>query len=266
MDVTIIIPLYKPDKEILTQIKKRIKEQNFSGKINIIELKDKGLAEGLNWGIRNSKTEIIISLHQDCIPSSKDWLQNLVEPLKNKNVVASVSKVELPYNFWKHFGYFARIMSIKEQKIITPLLDEKGCAYKKSAIEKVGFFDEITFRTAGEDFDIYIKLKKIGKIVYPKKVKVFHYHKHTFQNRIKKEKQLSEGFGCLIRNYGGEMPSWWKGVIKAIPLVGWLFFWIQFPYYRMFFGGLIWIILSFYIHLLYVIYFWKGFINRRQKI
>ena len=57
MDVTVIIPIYNPDKEILKKIDHSIKEQNFDGKVSVIKVdKGLGLADSLNYGIKNSKT------------------------------------------------------------------------------------------------------------------------------------------------------------------------------------------------------------------
>lgn len=260
------MPLFKYDKKLLEKILKAIKKQDFDGKIEIIKIdKGFGLARSLNYGIKEAKYDVIVSLHQDCLPSSNKWLVTLTNPLLEKKVVASVSKVELPYQFWKGFSFFARVFSAKEQKIIKPLMDEKGCAYKKSVLIRVGLFNEKDFRTAGEDFDMYIKLKKIGKIAYPD-CKVLHFHKHTFKNRFKKELQLSNGFGALVGIYGREMPKSAMGLIKSIPILGLPLFIINFPYKRWFLGGLCWIILCPIIHLVYCYGFWKGFLNNKQII
>jgi hypothetical protein len=112
---------------------------------------------------------------------------------------------------------------------------------------------------------MYLKLKSIGKVAYPK-AKVYHFHKHTFKNRLKKELQLSEGFGALVRKYGRQMPGWYKGILKSIPFVGWPFFLLNFPYNRMFFGGLVWIFLSILVNLIYCFGFWKGFLTGRQRV
>src|SRR3989344_7836068 len=141
MNVSIVIPLHNPDPVILNNIKKSLKSQRFKGKKEIILVENKGLADSLNYGIRKAKYPIIVSLHQDCIPVDNNWLSKLISPLKNKNVVCSVSKVELPSSFWKSFNMPSRILSSKEQSVLTPQMDEKGCAYKKSIFKKTGFFD-----------------------------------------------------------------------------------------------------------------------------
>jgi GT2 family glycosyltransferase len=269
MDVSIIMPVHSPDERIMKKIDMALKGQKFNGKLEIIKVeRGLGLADSLNWGISNSKYEIVVSLHQDSIPSSENWLQELVEPIKDNNVVASVSRVELPEEFWRGFEFFGKLMSAKEVGEIIPLLDEKGCAYKKKILKGIGLFNGRDFRTSGEDFDMYIKLKKIGKIVYPKNAKVFHFHEHTFKKRIKKEIQLSEGFGALVRIYGSDkIPSGRIGFIKSIPLLGWPIFLFKFPYKKVgIIGSGVWIFLSLEINLMYSIGFWKGFIQRRQRL
>lgn len=259
------MPLYNPDKILLSRIRKSIKSQDYQGQVKIIEVdKNLGLADSLNYGIKKARTEIIVSLHQDCLPSSRDWLKKLVEPLKDKKVIASVSKVELPYSLWKNFGLLARLMSAKEQRIITPLLDEKGCAYKKSALIKAGLFNGKIFRTAGEDFDMYLKLIRLGEIAYPD-AKVIHYHNFYFSKRLKKELQLSEGFGALTRIYKNQMPKYYLGFLKSLPLIGWPIFLLNFPYLKIKFS-LLWIPLSFLINLIYSFGFWRGFIRKKQTI
>jgi len=222
MNVSIIIPIKNLNKSLLKKVLTAIKKQKFGGKIEIIKVeKGLGLAEHINYGIKKAKYNIIVTLHQDCVPVSKEWLKKLIKPLQNPEVVASVSDV----------------YDIETKKIYTPLLDEKGCAYKKDALFKVGLFDEKHFRTGGEDMDIYLKLKKIGKISYPRCI-VKHYHPGYLINKSKyKIMQNANSFGCLFRIYWFNLPSWWKGLLLANPFN---------PYY-------------FYA-------FWKGFLIKRQTI
>ncbi|MBM3206798.1 MAG: glycosyltransferase family 2 protein, partial [Candidatus Staskawiczbacteria bacterium] len=230
MGVSIIIPVHNPDKEILKKILVELKNQSYKGKSEIIQINiGKGLAESMNTGFRKAKNEIVVSLHQDCIPQGKFWLENLVKPFKEKRIIATVSKVELPISLWESFDKIAQALTLKELGVIQPLLDEKGCAYKRSVLKEVGFFDEKNFRTAGEDFDLYIKLKNKGIIAYPEAT-VIHLHKTTGFSRLNKERQYANGFGTLVRIYGTKMPGWHKGLIKAIPLIGIIPLLVSFPY------------------------------------
>lgn len=264
-DVSIVMPLHNPNKDIMDKIKKVIRKQSYKGRIKIIEVNENlGLADSINYGIKKAKTELIVVLEQDCIPTSNSWLSNLVKPLE-KGYICSVSKNELPCNLWKNFGLLAKLMSIKEQREITPLMDNKAVAFKKSTIVKLRMFNGKQFKTAGEDFDMYIKMKRIGKIAYPD-AKILHWHIHTGKNRFKKELQLSNGFGALVRIYGSEMPDWWKGFFKSIPILGWLAFLANFSYLKLGISGLLWVPLSLAINFVYSYGFWKGFIEKKQTI
>ena len=266
MNVSIIIPVYMPNKEILKKVLNSIKKQKFYWKIEVIKVeKGLGLAASLNYGIKKAKHEIVVSLHQDCVPSETEWLKKLLEPLKDKDIIASVSKVHLPEELWGKLSIFARSLTLKERGAIVPLLDEKGCAYKKSVLKEVGFFNEKDFRTAGEDFDLYLRIKNKGKIAYPN-CEVLHFHATSLKARLNKNYQNANGYGALVGIHGREMNRWWAGVLKATPIVGFFFTLTSYPFNKS------WALFPFYIitsipdHFLYICGFWKGFLMKRQTV
>jgi GT2 family glycosyltransferase len=267
MDVSIVMPLYAHKPELIRKIDSALKKQKFNGKIEVIKVdKGLGLADSINFGINKSKYPIVVTLHQDCVPDNENWLSVLTLPFKDKKVVASVSKVLMPKELWEGFDFVSKILSVKEQKLITPAMDEKGCAFRKSVFNKIGLFDGKTFRTAGEDFDMYLKLKKAGKIAYPE-TKVIHYHSYSWKSRLKKELQLPNAFGALVRTYKTEMPKWYVGTLKAIPVVGYPLFFIGLDFKKL---GLVNCLLSIplllYVNLLYSYGFWKGFISGKEVV
>jgi GT2 family glycosyltransferase len=260
------MPIYHPDRDLLEKIIKKVKSQKFSGKIEIIKVeKGLGLAASMNYGIKKAKSPIVVTLHQDCLPSSNLWLRNLVEPFKEKEVVCSVSKVHLPFDFWNKFDSVAKILSSKEQKIITPAMDEKGCAYKKTVLLKLRLFDDKNYRTAGEDLDMYLKLKKSGKIAYPN-AEVLHFHKHTWKNRINKELQLANSQGALTAIHK-EMKGRYAGFFKALPILGYpLFIFSINPQKLGISLSILALPLYLLVNLIYSYGFWKGFLMKKQTI
>lgn len=197
MNVSIIIPIYRPEKKLLSLIEKKIKNQATKRDIEILKIPgDNGLANALNRGIKKSKNDLVVTIHQDCIPVKNDWLETLLTPLTDAGIVASVSNV----------------YDVENKKSYTPALDEKGCAYKKSALKKVNYFDEKTFLNSGEDMDMYLKLKKIGKIAYPNCI-IEHHHQGYLNKKSKyKIYQNANTWGCLFRIYRFKVP----GMIKAV--------------------------------------------------
>lgn len=184
----------------MNRIINSLKFQTFKN-IEIILSEKGGLAKSLNLGISEAKNPIIVSLHQDCVPSTPFWLEELIKPFSNLNVVATCSQIEDVY----------------AKKRYTPLLDGKGCAYRKSALKEVGSFDEKTFLNSGEDMDMYLKLKQIGKVEYPP-VSVFHYHKGYLSATGYKKYQNANTWGCLFRIYGFGLNGWWKPFFKFFNL------------------------------------------------
>ncbi|MEK6855962.1 MAG: glycosyltransferase [Nanoarchaeota archaeon] len=263
--VSIVMPLFKPNPKIMNKIMDSLNNQNFKGKIEILKMDGSiGMVKAVNLGIKKSKYPIIITLHQDCVPESKSWINSLIEPFKDKEVVATVSDVEMPKEIWNNFDIISRVLSVKEQKVITPLMDEKGCAYKKSVLKKLGYFDEENFRTAGEDYDMAIKLLRVGVISYPH-TKIIHYHYYTWKKRLRKEFQLSNAFGALVRLYGVKMPKWYFGLIKSIPFLGWpLFLEGSLSKRLKLNGNLTAFPLALIVNFIYFAGFWKGLLIGKQ--
>ena len=268
MNVSIIVPVYNPDKEILKELIKRVKSQIYRGRVEFLIIDEgKGFSEQMNIGIRKSKQEIIVILQQDCIPSSNGWLKSLVKPFKDERVIASVSKVELPEKIWDTFNYITQGIMIKERGVITSSLDGKGVAYRRKVIESIGLFDEKRFRTAGEDYDTYIKIKNKGIIAYPKNSKVMHNHPTDFFRRLKKDYQYANGYGALVRIHRTKLIRWWAAILKATPILGIFTYLTSYPWNK---GGLAifpaYLVASLIDHFYYIPGFWKGFIDGKQTV
>ncbi|MEK6896292.1 MAG: glycosyltransferase family 2 protein [Nanoarchaeota archaeon] len=266
MNVSIVLPIYKANKEILQRVLTAVKKQKFSGGVEVLPIdKGWGMAKQMNYGINKSKYEIVVTLPQDCIPEGEHWLENLVGPLKDSAIVASASKVHFPVQLWGRFGIFTRAMTLNEKGTITPLLDEKGDAYRKSTLKEVGLFNETHFRTAGEDFDMYMKIKEKGKIAYPNAV-VLHVHPTTFKQRLRKTYQYANGFGALLRMYGFRIPRGYVGLLKALPIAGILLQFVSYPWRK----GLAllpaYLVTSVISHPYFLHGFWKGFFSGKQTV
>jgi len=199
--VSIIIPVYKPNKTLLDNIIKNLKNQETNFKFEVIKIAgNNGLANAYNQGIRKSKGEIIVTLHQDCVPGDTNWLAKMVLPFKNPNVVLATSKVLENESLREYFPY-------------PP--DGKSTAYRKNVLIKVRGFDEKTYFTGGEDVDIYLKMIHYGKL---KNVNTFveHVHKGYLGNKtIEKIRQNASINGSLFRIWGVRNPKWWKALIMC---------------------------------------------------
>ena len=197
---SIIIPKYKPNKEIFSKLKRYLKE-NAKG-IEVIEIEGtKGLANAYNEGIKKAKGDIVITIHQDCIPLEKDAIKKLMAPFENKQVVLTYSWVMEE--------------DIKE-KYYPFVPDGKFTAFRKSALKKVGLFDEKTFLTGGEDVDVWLKLKKLGKMI---KINtgLLHIHPNYKGNKtLEKRNQNGSINGTLFRVWGTKNPKWLRALVMCL--------------------------------------------------
>lgn len=293
--VSIVLNLYQPKKEVLEKILKSFEKQDIESKIELVVVDKKtneetkdfiksffkkskkikliiikvnenlNFASSMNVGIKKAKNNRIVVIQQDCIPVNESWLNNLIEPFRNREVVATVSRVRFPDELWNQLNIFAKAIMTREKGVITPLLDEKACAYRKDILNKTGLFNDRDFKTAGEDFDIYLKLKNCGIIAYPD-AEVTHYHPINFKSRLSKVKQYANGFGTLVRMHKKRMPHWYIGLFKATPIIGIIPFILGYPIKKAPLLYPVYILLTPVLHYLYVKGFWKGYVTGSQSI
>lgn len=175
-----------------------------------------GLAATYNKGIRSAKGDLIITLHQDIL-LEKESLKKLVFPFRDENIVAASHIVTHPLDIWKKYNFWQKCFFSRLAGKDFRGIDGKFDAFRKNALEKIGFFDEKNFRTAGEDGDAIFKLKKIGKIS-DTDAKIIHLHKvdpnFSWKDIIRKQAQYSEAQGVLFR----------RGRIRGITQLGKSFF------------------------------------------
>ena len=213
MKVSIIIPVYKGESTIIKTldslfqqnvpfsellifndgspdnsaiiISEYLKKKNLRNSKLINHKKPLGLAATYNEGMKLSKSELVVTMHQDVI-LMKNSLERLIKPFEKNDpkIVASFHVVLHPiaiwnkYNFWQKV-FFSRLVNRKFYG-----LDGKFDCFRKSAVERVGYFDSIHFRTAGEDGEMISKLKKIGVLVATES-RIIHLHQNDNNFSVK---------------------------------------------------------------------------------
>lgn len=196
-DELIVVDDASPDrsKEIIEKYLEGKKEYKL-----IQHEKNKGLAESYNDGIRESKGNLIVTLHQDVILET-DALEKLVEPFGDEKVVAAGHISSFPHSTWKKFSFWQKCFFARFVGKEIPGINGQFDCFRRSALEKVGLFDGKKFRTAGEDVDVVWKLSKLGKIVQSS-AKLVHLQKASLdfgpKEIIWKQKQHSEARGALL--------------------------------------------------------------------
>jgi GT2 family glycosyltransferase len=195
----IIIDNNSQDKsrEVIEKFKSKFSILNFQFSILYLP-SNLGFAGGNNQGIKIAKGKYIILLNNDCVVE-KNWLTELVKTAeKNENIFAVNSKIMLANSnkiqnagitvFQDGYGRDIGTMVInkkqhydtdtgqfeKEREVYAAC----GAAvlYRKSVLEKIGYFDE-SFFMYYEDVEICERARLYGyKTMYCPKAIVHHYH------------------------------------------------------------------------------------------
>jgi glycosyltransferase involved in cell wall biosynthesis len=228
MNVSIIIPAYN-NHETIREVLIALMSQKYElGQIEIIVINDHskdtidqdimgfpvtcvlnetnlGLAKSLNKGLALSKYDIVVTLHGDVIPIKPSWLQQLVLPLKEPNVAAACSTQFSPNFKQRHETIWEKLLYGKQS--IHVALNDKADAYNKLVLNEIGMFDEKTYRTAGEDEDLALRLTLNRKIIRSTQAEVIHNHyfvsngTNVLRKILKREYQFGVAGGALRRKY-----------------------------------------------------------------
>ena len=253
--VSVVIPVYKPEKRVFDKLKKILNEQTIP--VEIIEKWNNPEAVSMNLGIKEAKTDIVIILAQDCIPSDKYFIEKLIKPLEDPEVVASVSDLLLPYEEWKKRPYLIRIFTINDMKLRKPSMNLSSCAYRKIDLERLGYINE---NVSAIDLDFNTKIRKIGKVVRGNTV-VYHLHPHyDYKKVLKTFYNYFKYNGIAVRTNGINEHAFLQKVVRAIPFLGLASVYYRYPlreywYFlpmHFLFGGILDNVIS-------VTGFWSGF-------
>lgn len=193
-----------------------------------------GLAAGYNEGIAGAKTEYVLLMHQDIVLPETDAFSRILAPFDAPGVVASYPVLLHPYEVWKNYSFWQKCLFSRFVGKKIPMLTGKFDCFAKSFLHQVGYFDNQTHRTAGEDSDLKIKIRKNNFKAVDAGVEVIHlqYAEKDFGLRkfIKKEAQLAEAQGTILRKHGihdlkGVILSFFRQILLVgllIPYVRWL--------------------------------------------
>lgn len=188
-----------------------------------------------NLGAEYANGEYLVYLTQDALPISKDWLTNLISPLKNKDIavvygrqIANPDAKIMDKFFYSYFYPENEITITKidnnEKKFYLEniFISDVCSAMKKDIWAEIKFTDEVNM---SEDKDFALKaLKRNYKVIYEPKSAVHHSHDYNlislFKRRFKDGSAFSEI--CLDGedNFMGNGLKYFQKQIKFLAING----------------------------------------------
>lgn len=225
--VSVIIPAHNEEKTINFCLDSVLRQENFEKYIGEIiavddfstdatpkileEYKNKiktirnkknlGLAKTMNAGISQAKGDFICSLHADCV-LPENWMEESMKLFDGRTAVVN-SRIILPKNIWLGFGFWNRIFFSKFLKPRKLICEGKCDIWRKDILNKIGLFSG-DFRVAGEDFDLFCRLRENGYKLRSSNLLVKHImssHQLGFWKYFRKELQYGEARGAILRKH-----------------------------------------------------------------
>lgn len=158
-------------------------------------------------GVKASRGELVVCIDADTLPAEASWLKTLVSPLlRDAAVVATTGAIAtreggLLDRFW--FNVVVNLFYRINYSLGKTLLQGQSHAFRKRAFEKIGGFN--TSLHTGEDFDLGLRLGRLGKVTLQPKALVY-----TSPRRVR------EGVGAILRGFFSYLEVVWGwGFIKV---------------------------------------------------
>jgi len=138
-----------------------------------------GRSSARNAGIKKADGEIIAMTDSDCIVPD-NWIEELIQPIIYENEFAVTgSEDDLVKNYWTKNIQKANSAFVKLglNDNYASNVDTKNFAIKSALMKELMFDPNIK---ALEDFELYLRLKRIAKIRFLPFIKVGHRHPYSF--------------------------------------------------------------------------------------
>lgn len=203
IDKIIIINDCSTDKS-LNLIEKYSKTSKYNIEI-INNKKSLGLSWNYNLWISLVKSKYFLLMHQDIVIIENIVFKKLTNQM-NDTIFCLYPIILHPLNIYNEYSFWQKAMFSRFiWKRIKNLTWKFDIFNTKIFKEKIKNFDNELYRTAWEDSDLKIKIKKLWLKALCWEIEVDHIHclelNFSIKKWIKKESQLSEAEGVLLRKY-----------------------------------------------------------------
>ncbi len=179
----------------------------------LLQKENNGISNSYNRGVKASKSSKVIIMQADCVLPSSREISLMMAPINKagNEIVAGISMTLMPRKIWNKYNFW-------EQCTLEGNVDKNLVGFNgkfdyvnKKMYLKVGGFDEKNFYAGigGEDADLTMRLKKIGRIVTTK-ARVVHLHylgeNFSIKDWILTRKLYARSYGKIIAIHKTNLP------------------------------------------------------------
>ncbi|PHS35769.1 MAG: glycosyl transferase [Sulfurovum sp.] len=217
MQISLIIPTYNAE-QYLSVLLPTLKQQSISFELILVDSSSLDKTENIakqytdkiivipqkkfdHGGTRTeiakqANGEVIVFMTQDALPFDNKSIENLVKKFEDKNTSICYGQ-QVAYEHSGPFGTFLRKFNYPDHSNERVYEDKKSyglraafvsnafCAYRKSSLEEVGYFENRLILS--EDMYAAAKILRAGgKVCYVADAKVYHSHDYTVVQEFKR--------------------------------------------------------------------------------
>lgn len=211
-----------------------IKEsQKNNKKIKPVFEKKKGRGPARNACIRKASGKIILMIDSDCI-APENWIKKMTQLIINgKESVTMSGEEDLIGNYWtkriqKANSDFVRI-GLKNGYAHN--IDTKNFAIRSDIMKELMFDSQLK---ALEDFEFYLRLKKIAKIRFIEDARVGHCHPSSFKKLARTNFDRAYAAKIIFDKHKGSSDLKNEPMTQSLSLINFLMFppWILFQFFK----------------------------------
>ncbi|MBS3147276.1 glycosyltransferase family 2 protein [Candidatus Woesearchaeota archaeon] len=178
--------------------------------LKLVNQTNKGPAAARNTGWQNAKNEIVAFTDDDCRPEP-DWLLKLAQYFhKEPDLIGVGGIMYTPEDEIKIMTHHSLPIdrAIIEQ---APFPGTNNVAYKRSALEKVNGFDGNVPYVSAEDFDLYVRIIKLGNVIYDVNLAMPHISRPmTWKQGMNTYKNFYLGFKAFEKKHPEEFKKMYQ--------------------------------------------------------
>lgn len=179
-----------------------VKEFQQTDNVKIIDQPNQGAVAATNNGFKAAKYDIVCSVDSDVV-LHKDWLKKIIEEFDDPAIGAVQGYIKTPEGvsfLARMAGYDLEFRYDRLKSKYVTQVSTANTAYRRSAVEKVGLFDQ-QFKY-GYDNDMSYRLQKAGyKLVFRKDALCDHYWKADLTSYMRQQYNSAYGRMQLIQKH-----------------------------------------------------------------
>lgn len=138
--------------------------------------KNYGLGASFNFGVKSSKSSLVVLMHSDCTLPTASELSKLTRPfIENSDIIATYPTIVLPESVWQTYDFWEKCYFARQVGREVAGLTTKFDCIRKKKYQEIGGIDVKNFGFGGFDADLHETLAKIGKVVKSEAV-IIHLH------------------------------------------------------------------------------------------